>query len=960
MPNTAKNKSFECKGLRIAFQNVNSINPKKLAHLVGQLRKYDIIFMSEVNSPNSIHNFPFANGDSYDFHFEPSLRRIAIIASKLTEIKSVGTGIKIDQDSRVQKDKTAVQSFVYKVMVGKTTIHIENIYAVPGLSAFNSRKLCSHLDDQAKKYPDYIVGGDMNMNWLNDKTRDFFLECSSLRQKISNFTRISRSVRNDNFRTSKTIIDLIFCNTKVDQISHSPKSKKLSKLFDHHAVSIGLAEKSYNFFRDVVYYKNPLNRPIPKPAQVADINKRIENIPLSEIPDYDNLIIKTNTILNDVIPFNPAGPSTKRLYSTPLTKSLLFEIRQKRRLFNIKNKTPEIKLKIKSQCNKVTAMKRKLENEYRENLIQKAKTPEMIHKTIKFLQSGEISTINGNPDCVSVKGVTGQKLVDDSSEFFRKRAVDLVPESVILAAGQPVPALRPEEFLPDRFVFDLPEYIEFNEFIPKNKVTNSSGPDGISSAILEKIWPSFKDKLNLVLADHDLQYPFLNNGFYQKSIPKKSGTISELKQLRPIGVLNPIPKYNFNKPFFKKLREHLDPIFINRNNYSYRGTHQCIIRTFDEVITRIDNKEKVVMVKYDFSNAFGTIHHAAVLDVFGQLNLSDECLRYISQYLDNQRIAETVISDKSGFYKSGKVDMSRGSPQGQVGADLVFIVQQFILRELCDVFRSMYVDDLNDVCSNNDAATVIDLVNRNEAQLVTQSHQAGFALNDDKTTYIPHNIDDSYLTNAGLTVTRSGEKCEVLGFPYEAVKKGFDVKPASDMIIKRLNFKAASIHASRSYFPNPVTRKKIATSLIYHCIGELHLVLAYDFKNCQFERIRVKVNDLIRATGLRNTTPTAELDKVLGTNLKTFAEHGIIINGLKAVANDPNFFDRTFSIRHRFSDNTYMSKFKQLWIDLPYRKRKALLSCRNINQVKNRLKKDRKLVYDPEIHNKFKWISYKN
>ena len=958
--NKNKEKSFECKGLRIAFQNVNSINPQKLAHIVGQLRKFDIILLSEVNSPNSSHDFSFANNDSFDFHFDPSVRRIAVVASKIVDISTVGIGIKLEQ-TRVQKDKTAVQSFVYKVKSGKTTVFIENVYAIPNLCPGNIKKLCSHFDDQAKKFQNYIVGGDMNLNWLEEKTREFFLECSSIRQRIKDYTRICRYASGDNFRTSRTIIDLIFCNTMIDNSCHSPKSKLMSKLFDHNAVSISIFEKSYNFFRDVTYFKNPLNRPLPSSEQVKEINERIDKIPNNECPDYDSLIVKTRTILNDIVPNNPAGPSTKRFYKTPLTKSLLFEIRQKRRLFRIKDKTDEIKQKIKAQCNKVTALKRKVEKEYLESLIQKSRTPEAIHKTIKFIQSGEIATINNNPEKITIKGVSGQSLVEKSAEFFRKRAVDLVPEEKMVAAGTPVPALRPEESLPLQFDFDFPEFEEFNEYIPKNKVSNSAGPDGISSAILERIWPSFKVKLNDILADNELQYPYLDNGYYQRSIPKKSGEITELKQLRPLGVLNPVPKYNFNKPFFKSLRDHLEPIFINRNNYSYRGTHQCIIRTFDEVISRIDKKEKVVMVKYDFSNAFGTIHHAAVLDVFRQLNLSDKTLNYISQYLENQRTAETVISDKSGMYISKKVDMSRGSPQGQVGADLVFIVQQFILRELCSIFRSMYVDDLNDIVSDSVAPVVIDLVKENEAQLVRQSHQAGFALNDDKTTYIPHNIDDHELTNAGLKITRSGEKCEVLGFPYEATKKGFDVKPASDMIIKRLNFKAPSIHSSRTYFSNPETRKRIATSLIYQCIGELHLVLAYDTKkDFHFNRIRVKVNDLIRATGLRNTTPSDFLDKVFGTNLKEFAEHGIILNGLKSVSNDPDFFDRTFGIRHRFPKNTYMSKFVKLWNDLPYGKRKIILECKNMNQVKRLLKKERQLEYDPAIHTKYKWISYKN
>ena len=49
-----------------------------------------------------------------------------------------------------------------------------------------------------------------------------------------------------------------------------------------------------------------------------------------------------------------------------------------------------------------------------------------------------------------------------------------------------------------------------------------------------------------------------------------------------------------------------------------------------------------------------------------------------------------------------------------------------------------------------------------------------------------------------------------------------------------------------------------------------------DQKNVSFKRVRTRVNDLIRATGLRNTTPQDILDKCLGTNLVQFARQGVI------------------------------------------------------------------------------------
>ena len=962
-------KPFQCEGLRITFQNVRTINSVKLAHLVGHLTNTDIIFLSEVNSPISTNNFCFANDNKFNFHFDPNVRRIAAISSKLCDVKSVGIGIKLDQ-LRTQADKTAVQSFVYEIIVGKEKIFIENFYVVPNLSPNNIRKLTEHIDDQAKKYKRYIAGGDFNLNWLESKVRDHFAECSSVKQRITDLTRVCEYVKDGSKRTSKSLIDLIFCNIMVNSICHSPKVKVISKQFDHKSVSINIAKKSYNYYRDVKYFKNPFNRPVPKPAQEKILNEKIERIPDSQLTSYDALIHETRKVLDEVIPLNSDKPMTKRIYKTPFSRQLIKEIKYKHYLEKKMHKTIADRQKYIDQRNKVTDLRRKEQQSYRNNLIEKSKNPGEIHKVMKFLESGQISTINGNPDIVSVNGICGKELAEQSAEFFRKRAEDLVPESQMISAGPPGPALRPNEELSTSFDFLFPFFYEnFCKYIPKNKITNSAGPDTVSAAVLEKIWQPFSLKLNKVIALGGNGYPLVDNGYYQRSIPKIVGIIELLKQLRPLGVLNPVPKYHFNRPFFKELRNHLEPIFSNRNNYTYKGTHQCIINTFDNVIDRISRNEKVVMVKYDFSNAFGTIHHAAVMEIFRQLNISENSLNYIEGYLENQQIAQTVISDKTGFHFSKPIKMSRGCPQGQVGSDLIFLVQQFIFQELSEVYRSSYMDDLNDICSRDTDCNTIKLVKDNEAALVVQSSQAGFALNEDKTTYIPHNVSDSSLTDAGLKVTRNGEKCEVLGFPYEATHKGFDVTPAINMILKRLNARAPNVHASREYFESAKTRSDIARAMIYHSIGELHLVLAYDNSNKGFNKIRVKVNDILRATGLRNTTPTSKLDQIFGTNLLKFAQYGILINGLKMVMNDPLFFDRGYSTRKRFTAGTYMAKFVELWIDLPLRLRKKLLSIDKdsrevrvnpIKSVKSILKKDRQLKYDTKIHTEYKWISYKD
>lgn len=118
---------------------------------------------------------------------------------------------------------------------------------------------------------------------------------------------------------------------------------------------------------------------------------------------------------------------------------------------------------------------------------------------------------------------------------------------------------------------------------------------------------------------------------------------------------------------------------------------------------------------------------------------------------------------------------------------------------------------------------------------------------------------------------------------------------------------------------------------------------------------------MIRATGLRNTTPQEALDKCLGTNLMKFAEQGVICDGLKLLKfHDVDPFDRLNKIRMTGLfrvPGTYLYKFRELWNKLEPGLRTELKNL-NPNQVKEKLKSLRKLSYDPQIFTDYQWFDY--
>lgn len=141
-------------------------------------------------------------------------------------------------------------------------------------------------------------------------------------------------------------------------------------------------------------------------------------------------------------------------------------------------------------------------------------------------------------------------------------------------AGDPAPSLRPDESLKPMKEVKFPKLDKLNHLIPTSKITNTHGPAQISSNTLSTFWEEIKSKLNPIL-QKPLSYPLYKQGYYQRTIPKTSD-VKTFKDLRPLGILNPIPKYILNKTYFLKIRDHILPILNKRNNFSFRGTHLCI------------------------------------------------------------------------------------------------------------------------------------------------------------------------------------------------------------------------------------------------------------------------------------------------------------------------------------------------------------------------------------------------
>ena len=113
--------------MKITFQNVRSINDEKTKVLAEKLDSHDLICLSELNK---CYDFNKINvNDLYQYHTDLNTERIGIIACNTLKLNPIADSINLTQE-RVQKDKSVIQTNLYKIDINNRSIYILKTYTV--------------------------------------------------------------------------------------------------------------------------------------------------------------------------------------------------------------------------------------------------------------------------------------------------------------------------------------------------------------------------------------------------------------------------------------------------------------------------------------------------------------------------------------------------------------------------------------------------------------------------------------------------------------------------------------------------------------------------------------------------------------------------------------------------------------------------------------------------------------
>lgn len=217
-------------------------------------------------------------------------------------------------------------------------------------------------------------------------------------------------------------------------------------------------------------------------------------------------------------------------------------------------------------------------------------------------------------------------------------------------------------------------------------------------------------------------------------VPKK-GDQNDLKNYRPIALLSTISKI-LEKLMVNRIYAFLDKYnLLGRFQHGFRSGHStetALTGIIQHINDKVDKNEYVVLVSFDLSRAFDTLHPGFVSEKIAKLGLRGRINDWLTSFLSDRDFVVRVGGTRSDHYTT-----NLGTPQGSVLGPLIFILYINDLSEyLSEGELFAYADDIALVISDPILGGVCQKVNRVINEFKTWCAKNRMIINFDKTTLL--------------------------------------------------------------------------------------------------------------------------------------------------------------------------------------------------------------------------------
>jgi len=302
----------------------------------------------------------------------------------------------------------------------------------------------------------------------------------------------------------------------------------------------------------------------------------------------------------------------------------------------------------------------------------------------------------------------------------------------------------------------------------------------------------------------------------------------------------------------------------NQFSFANKGITMAIIDFLDKAFHQESIKgNKVLIVMWDFSNAFCTMSHKSIMDIAKRFGICGNMEILLQYYLD-QSSSMVKMSDVNGQYISDKFKTNRGCQQGQIGSDLIFAMvnDQILPRPINDEFlhRTKYVDDFADIISSKSFENLTESLNSNCDLLLKQATSTGLKLNADKTQVMALNLSETEKQNLGYE-TKNNPKYLGFRLGFKGKKQKLTGNPGAIDLINQLNAAVRIISSLRTVNNSLFSRLEAATVLVWSILNNLCLVYVYSDAE-HWTKVCIAIRKVLKAAGLDQRAPSSDIYRV--------------------------------------------------------------------------------------------------
>jgi hypothetical protein len=347
----------------------------------------------------------------------------------------------------------------------------------------------------------------------------------------------------------------------------------------------------------------------------------------------------------------------------------------------------------------------------------------------------------------------------------------------------------------------------------------SPGPDGFNGVFLKKCWHIIKEGIYELCFDFfngivDLQA--INNSFITL-IPKVNSPTT-VNDFRPISLINCIVKI-ITKLMGNRLQSVIIPL-LHQNQYGFiktRTIQDFLAWTFEYIHQCKQSRRQIIILKLDFTKAFDTIEHNAILDMMKQLGFGHKWIQWTKSIL-HSATTSIMLNGETGKCFNCKRGVRQGDPLSPLLFVLAADLLQCIINKACQQGLLQMPIPSRDgsgfpIIQYADDTIIFMKASQREllclkALLETYGQSIGLRVNYSKSGLVPLNMSEQH---AEFMAVVFGCKIHGMPFPYLGLPMGStkprfeDFSPLMDRIERRLtSISSLLTHAEKLELVNSV------------------------------------------------------------------------------------------------------------------------------------------------------------